>query len=94
MGDTCGESPEMGPADHGVVAMASVKTGVGRARARTSDAMGASRGESPWMGVSSRAEAQGFYPHLCDHWVVAKRSVAWATDRRKGMTTAARAWRW
>jgi len=78
--------------------MASVNTGVGRARARTSDAMGASRGESPWMGVSSRAEAQGFYPHLCDHWVVAKRGAirgwAWATDRRKGMTTAAPAWQW
>ena len=54
--------------DHGVVAMASVKTCAGRAGTRAGHAMGASltqrRGE---------AEAQGFYPHLCDHWVVAKR---------------------
>ena len=38
--------------------MASVKTGVGRARARTSDAMGVVRGESPGMGVSSRRDAE------------------------------------
>jgi hypothetical protein len=68
MGEACGKSPEEGTDDHGVVAMASVKTGAGRAGARAGHAMGASltqrRGE---------AEAQGFYPHLCDHWVAAKR---------------------
>ena len=52
MGDTCGESPEIGPADHGVVAMASVKTGAGRAGARAGHEMGISRGESPEMGAS------------------------------------------
>ena len=38
--------------DHGVVAMASVKTGAGRAWLREGHAMVNSRGESPETGVS------------------------------------------
>ena len=60
-----GDSPETGPEDHGVVAMASVKTGAGRARARCAG--------RAWGWGCLHAEAQGFYPHLCDHWVVARR---------------------
>ena len=47
-----GDGPERAYCDHGVVAMASVKTGEGRARARVGHAMGGARGESPGMGVS------------------------------------------
>ena len=99
MGASRGASPEISPEDHGVVAMASVKTGAGRAGARTSDAMGASRGASPGMGVSSRRGSKTLWRRAftlifaTTGWSQ-KGAMAWATDRRKGMTTAARAWRW
>ena len=51
--------------------MASVKTDAGRARAHTSDAMGASRGESPWMCPE-------------DHGVVAMASVKTDAGRASG----------
>ena len=38
--------------DHGVVAMASVKTCAGRAGARAGHEMGISRGKSPGLGAS------------------------------------------
>ena len=54
--------------DHGVVAMASVKTCAGRAGARAGHEMGTSRGESPGMGPE-------------DHGVVAMASVKTCAGR-------------
>jgi len=57
--------------------MASVKTCAGRAGARGTCDGDLARGEPGDGSVLTQrrgdAEAQGFYPHLCDHWVVAKR---------------------
>jgi glycosyltransferase involved in cell wall biosynthesis len=57
-----GDGPERAYCDHGVVAMASVKTGAGRAGARAGHAMGDTCGESPEEGPD-------------DHGVVAMASV-------------------
>ncbi|MDX9794608.1 MAG: glycosyltransferase family 2 protein [Kiritimatiellia bacterium] len=57
-----------GYCDHGVVAMASVKTGAGRAGARAGHAIGISRGESPEEGAE-------------DHGVVAMASVKTGAGR-------------
>ena len=57
-----------GYCDHGVVAMASVKTGAGRAGARAGHAIGISRGESPEEGAD-------------DHGVVAMASVKTGVGR-------------
>ena len=72
--------------DHGVVAMASVKTGAGREGAARCDG-GLARG-SPGGGVLTRdAETRdaGLYPHLCDHWVSQRGSLVlgagWRAER-------------
>ena len=57
-----------GYCDHGVVAMASVKTGAGRAGARAGHAIGISRGESPEEGAD-------------DHGVVSMASVKTGVGR-------------
>ena len=64
MGDTCGESPEIGPADHGVVAMASVKTDAGRAGTREGHAMGDTCGKEITLNaqVGERPSGAGLLP--------------------------------
>ena len=53
---------------------------------------GLARGEPGDGGVFTQrrgdTETQGFYPHLCDHWVVAKRGALWCSEPDGGQSAA------